>query len=253
MDQAFQLKGKLFTLSVLQLQSTDLGKIEQLLNQKIKLAPKFFNDTPVVIDLHEVDSQIEKIDLLNLKAILEKYTLIPVGFRALSEKSQAIITDLKLPLIKEARPTARPQAEKQAVVDIPPATNTAAVKTEKETKPRTYTSKSGKGTVVIEQQVRSGQQIYAPDGDLVILASVSPGAELLAEGNIHVYGVLRGRALAGLNGDTESRIFCQKLEADLVSIAGQYRLFEESLGEPENTIKGKQVYLKDGQLVIATL
>ena len=254
MDQAFQLKGKLFTLSVLQLRSTDLGKIEQQLNQKIKLAPKFFNDTPVVIDLHEIDAQVEKLNLLNLKATLEKYTLIPVGFRALSEKVQATITDLKLPLIKEARPTAHPQVEKKNISDIPPSsTSNITTKTEKETKPRTYTSKSGKGTVVIEQQVRSGQQIYAPDGDLVILASVSPGAELLAEGNIHVYGVLRGRALAGLNGDTESRIFCQKLEADLVSIAGQYRLFEESLGESENTIKGKQVYLKDGQLVIATL
>jgi septum site-determining protein MinC len=253
MDQAFQLKGKLFTLSVLQLQSTDLGKIEQQLNQKIKLAPKFFNDTPVVVDLHEIDDHIEKINLLDLKATLEKYTLIPVGFRAVSEKTHAIITDLKLPLIKEARPTARPQVEKKKIVDTPSSTNNIVSKTEKETKPRTYTSKSGKGTVVIEQQVRSGQQIYAPDGDLVILASVSPGAELLAEGNIHVYGVLRGRALAGLNGDTESRIFCQKLEADLVSIAGQYRLFEESLGESEYTSKGKQVYLKDGQLVIATL
>jgi septum site-determining protein MinC len=82
-------------------------------------------------------------------------------------------------------------------------------------------------TKIIYQPVRSGQQIYAKGGDLIILAAVSPGAEILADGNIHVYGALRGRALAGVRGDTRARIFCHSLEAELVSIAGHYKISED--------------------------
>ncbi len=249
MESAFQLKGKLFTLSVLQLQSTNLSEIEQELQQKVQLAPKFFNNTPVVVDLHEVDKQLNQLDLNALKKILEKHTLIIVGFRGQSEAAQKAVTSLGLPLIKEARATAQPRNENQEEIKTPQKSKNNAPEIKKE---NTLPSKSGSGTVVIEQQVRSGQQIYAPDGDLIVLASVSPGAELLAEGNIHVYGTLRGRALAGLNGDTDARIFCQKLEADLVSIAGQYKLFEESL-TGSDTGQNKQIHLKNGQLVITNL
>ena len=80
---------------------------------------------------------------------------------------------------------------------------------------------------MITQPVRSGQQVYAPGGDLIVLAPVSAGSELLADGHIHVYGPLRGRALAGVRGDTNARIFCQSLEAELVSVAGQYKVAED--------------------------
>jgi septum site-determining protein MinC len=80
---------------------------------------------------------------------------------------------------------------------------------------------------VVTQPVRSGQQIFAPEGDLIILAPVSAGAEILASGNIHVYGPLRGRALAGVHGDTSAHIFCQSMEAELVSIAGHYKISED--------------------------
>ncbi len=87
-------------------------------------------------------------------------------------------------------------------------------------------------TRVITTPVRGGQQIYAQGGDLIVLAPVSPGAELLADGNIHVYAPLRGRALAGLKGDTRARIFCQRLSAELLSIAGQYKIEEDLRREP---------------------
>jgi septum site-determining protein MinC len=83
------------------------------------------------------------------------------------------------------------------------------------------------------------------------MASVSPGAELLAEGNIHVYGTLRGRALAGVNGNTQARIFCQKLEAELVSIAGHYRVLEDNVLTEHPGMK--QIYLDDSQLIIRPL
>ncbi|NQD19314.1 septum site-determining protein MinC, partial [Pseudomonas aeruginosa] len=88
-------------------------------------------------------------------------------------------------------------------------------------------------TKVVKTPVRGGMQIYAAGGDLIVLAAVSPGAELLADGNIHVYGPMRGRALAGVKGDATARIFCQQLAAELVSIAGNYKVAEDLRRSPQ--------------------
>lgn len=245
MEQTFQLKGKLFTLSVLQVESTNLGKFEKDLRSKIKLAPNFFNNTPIVVDLHKIENNKEDLDILALQEVLKNHKLIPVGYKCTSEKFITKISNLQLPIIKEARATA--QASNQDKL-----TKTKGIDKNNETiLPASRTQ--NKNTVIIENPVRSGQQIHAPDGDLIILSSVSPGAELIAEGSIHVYGALRGRALAGLNGDTEARVFCKKLEADLVSIAGQYKLFEEPIREQNEQTAPKQIYLKNGQLIIDKL
>lgn len=107
------------------------------------------------------------------------------------------------------------------------------------------------GSRMITRPVRSGQRVYAPVGDLVILSQVSSGAEVLAAGNIHVYGALRGRALAGVKGNRECRIFCHDLQAELVSVAGNYRISEHI----EDSKRGKpvQIYLKDDALIIDEL
>ena len=115
-------------------------------------------------------------------------------------------------------------------------------------KPEIRENASEIGSRLITTPIRSGQQVYAQGGDLIIAASVSPGAELLADGNIHVYGTLRGRALAGINGNENARIFCYGLEAELVSIAGQYKVFEE---HNELHHGPKQLFLRDGQLIIS--
>lgn len=107
-------------------------------------------------------------------------------------------------------------------------------------------------TKMVYTPVRSGQQIYAKDGDLIVLAAVSPGAEILADGNIHVYGPLRGRALAGINGNTKARIFCQSLEAELVSIAGQYKISED-LQQQSGWRSGVQIALDDDKLAVKKL
>jgi len=101
-----------------------------------------------------------------------------------------------------------------------------------EPKPEPPAEPAVKPTKIITTPVRGGQQIYAQGGDLVVLASVSPGAELLADGNIHVYGAMRGRALAGIKGNTKARIFCQQLTAEMVSIAGQYKVAEDLRRDP---------------------
>jgi septum site-determining protein MinC len=101
----------------------------------------------------------------------------------------------------------------------------------------------------VTQPVRSGTQIYVRGGDLVVTAPVSPGAEIMADGNIHVYGVLRGRALAGASGDVEARIFCSRLEAELVSIAGHYLVSDQL--PPEQRGSPVQIALVDDRLTIA--
>ena len=105
-------------------------------------------------------------------------------------------------------------------------------------------------TRVITQTVRSGQQIYSP-GDLIVLAGVSPGAELLADGHIHVYGTLRGRALAGLRGNTQARIYCRALEAELIAVAGCFQVAEDI--DPALHGRPAQVFLDGEDLVTARL
>jgi septum site-determining protein MinC len=106
-------------------------------------------------------------------------------------------------------------------------------------------------TKIIDQPVRSGQRIYAPGGDLIVIAQVSPGAEIMADGNIHVYGALKGRALAGVQGNLDARIYCTDLQAQLIAIGGHYRTSEDE----DVALQGRlvQVYLKDDSLTVDPL
>ncbi|MDF2940283.1 MAG: septum site-determining protein MinC [Gammaproteobacteria bacterium] len=236
-QQSFKLKGSLFTLSVLQLENLNLQELDRDLAEKIKLAPKFFYHTPIVIDIQKVDSQ--SIDFLALKQILEKHNLIPVGIKGGQEFVQmnakqagfAIMGDSSTSSSEKRAPTQRPQN-----LEI------------RESQAATLVSKEG--TRLITSPIRSGQQVYAQGGDLVVVSSVSSGAELLADGNIHVYGTLRGRALAGVNGNNKARIFCHHLEAELVAIAGEYKVFEHI---PNNYPGAVQIHLKDNRLIIESL
>ncbi|MCF6764558.1 septum site-determining protein MinC [Thiotrichales bacterium 19S3-7] len=238
MEAAFQLKGRLFTLSVLQLTSNNIDTIDNELAKKKEQAPKFFNQAPVVIDLLDIEKDETELDLESLNNILTKHALIPVGYCAKNSNWQEKIRSLKLPILTEARLTAQPRQTKDANDN---ATNGKKLS---EAQLRQYNKQS----LIIDTPIRSGQQVYASEGDLIVTSTVSPGAELLAEGSIHVYGTLRGRALAGINGNADARIFCHNLEANLISIAGQYRLFEDGYHSEQN--RSHQIYLKDGQLMI---
>ncbi|MCF6768238.1 septum site-determining protein MinC [Thiotrichales bacterium 19S11-10] len=239
MEAAFQLKGRLFTLSVLQLTNNNIDAIEKELGKKKEQAPNFFNHAPVVIDVLDLEKKEDQLlDFDQLNDVLKKHNLIPVGICAKTNAWQEKIKSLNLPILNEARLTAQPKQEKS----------------EKQTKAKQdnindiVRAQYNKNSLIIDTPIRSGQQVYASEGDLVITSTVSPGAELLAEGSIHVYGTLRGRALAGVNGNSDARIFCHRLEANLISIAGQYRLFEDGYHGEQN--RSHQIYLKDGQLMI---
>jgi septum site-determining protein MinC len=227
----FQLKGSVFTLTILQLRQTALAAIDTHLNEKISQAPDFFRNAPVIIDLEEISDQSD-VDFVGLCELLRNRGMIPVAARNTSQAQQQHAAAAGLPVLPEGR---APLAATGAGVSSGSRSRTDAP-------PRPHHR-------IHQQPVRSGQQVYAANGDLIVLAPVSSGAEVLADGNIHIYGPLRGRALAGVKGDSEARIFCQQLEAELVSIAGNYRLLEEEL---EDAVRGKsaQIYLSEKQRLI---
>jgi septum site-determining protein MinC len=221
----FELKGSLFTLTVLHLFQLDRAAIERHLAEKIKQAPGFFNNTPVVIDLEGMANPVDGVDFTGLYELLRGHGMAPVGIRNGGPKLQAAARLAGLPVLPESRPVA------------------AAKKTE--------SSESVARNRIINHPIRSGQQIYAADGDLIVLGAVSAGAEVIADGNIHVYGALRGRALAGVKGDIEARIFCHSLEAELISIVGRYRISEQI--DPSDRGKAVQIHLAQDRLVIEPL
>jgi septum site-determining protein MinC len=220
----FELKGSLFTLTVMYLRAVDKDAIARHLTEKIRQAPGLFSNTPVVIDLEALAETRVTMDFAGLDRLLRERGLIPVGVRNGGVLLQAAATLAGLPLLPESR------------------SGGTVRKPDKQEQTPAWRSK------LVTQPVRSGQQIYASQGDLIVLGAVSAGAEVLADGNIHVYGPLRGRALAGVKGDTETRIFCQSLEAELVSIAGHYRVIEQ-LDAAERG-RPVQMYLVEDRLII---
>lgn len=124
--------------------------------------------------------------------------------------------------------------------------------TEENTSDGRVSMTGAKPTIVVSTPVRTGQQIYAEQADLIVLGSVSPGAEVIADGNIHIYAPLRGRALAGASGDSNARIFVQSMQAELVSIAGIYRVFEQSLPQHLHR-KPVQIELQGDRLAIGAI
>lgn len=201
-----ELKGSSFTLSVVHLYSAEPKVIHQALQEKVEQAPAFLKNAPVVINIAALKGDA---DWKNIQQ-----AVVSAGFRVVGisgckdEQQKRAIALTGLPLISEGR-------AKRVVAEAPPAP-VAAVPDNAPAKTR-----------IVSTPVRSGQQIYARNSDLIVTSSVSAGAELIADGNIHIYGMMRGRALAGAAGDTNCQIFCTYLGAELVSIAGQYWLSDQ--------------------------
>lgn len=227
---AFELKGSRLTTLVLHLYRTDNVAIAAELKEKVSQAPSVFKQAPVILDVRAVCNDPQTLDISFLIEILRGYGMLPIGVRGGNPKLNSMALAVGLSLLADAKPTYQTfeLEENHGLTKLLPDPQLAPVK-------------------IIDHPVRSGQQIFSA-GDLIILSMVSPGAEILAYRHIHVYGPLRGRALAGIKGDSSARIFCQKLEAQLLSVAGQYQINEEL---PPNLLgKAAQIYLKEEQLCI---
>ncbi len=234
---AVELKSGSITLPILKVHSADLGEINEQLQQKLGKAPEFFRNAPIIIDLGELSSEAKQaVDFAELLKLVQGLALAPVGMRGGNAEQQKQAQGEKIAVLAEVRtePATAPEARPAARKSVPPPPRPVAANTK-----------------VIDQPVRSGQRVYANGGDLIVLAQVSPGAEIMADGNIHVYGPLKGRALAGVQGNLEARIYCSDLQAQLIAIGGHYRTSESD----DNTFKGKlvQVALQDDTLVVTPL
>lgn len=211
---SLQLKGSLLTLTLLELRHYDFDQFNHELAQLVKQAPNFFSQTPVVLSLEKLINAEESIDFIEIVQICQEYGLHPVAIKGGGEQQQTSAILAGLPRIPAS-------TKKNTTHWNEPSTELSAdLSSEVIEQTQTHTK-------IIRHAVRSGQQIYAQNSDLIILGPVSAGAEILADGNIHVYGPLRGRALAGVKGDEQTFIFCQRLEAELLSIAGNYKVNED--------------------------
>jgi septum site-determining protein MinC len=244
-----EFKSSTFSVPVLVLASNDLITIEQQLQEKIQQAPEFFKNSPLVFDLHELNSLDLDIDVTDLINTIRKLGLLPIGIRGGVTRQNQQALELGIPV--HSGHSARDGMHAASQPGTGASSTDAATVSQKQQAPEPEAAPSPQvvagSTMLLTHPVRSGQRIYAA-GDLIILAQVSAGAEILAEGNIHVYGSLRGRALAGVQGNTEARIFCSDLQAELISIAGNYKISEDLNGAVLN--QPVQIYLQNHTLVI---
>lgn len=218
---ANRVQGAMFTVMVVKVGDPYDPALDSALAGQVALSPDFFAHAPVVLDLKDSLGCTSIADFTALKQLLRRHRLVPVGVQQASQL----------------------QLRAAQAVDLPAFTGgSGAGAAPRRAPPERSPSR------LVTDPVRSGVQIYAKGGDLVVVAPVSAGAELIADGHIHVYGVLRGRAIAGATGDAGARIFAQRFAAELVSIAGRY-LVAEAI-PPEHLDQAAQVALIGDQLSI---
>ena len=210
--QAFRLKGTLPALTMLCLQTPDVDAIERQLVDHISQMPQFFLNAPVMLDISALDET--PVDLRRIGEMLRSHQLVPVAIRNPTDqqRERAVAAGWGVLQTMLVRPGREQRSEARASTPNPP--------------PSAAIERQSAG-LTIRTPIRSGQMVRAVGGDLVIMAPVSSGAELIADGNIHVYGPFRGRALAGANGNADAGIFCTNLDAEFLSIAGRPLLSDD--------------------------
>jgi septum site-determining protein MinC len=245
---AFDLKSTSWTLTALRLQTADPGAVGAALDSRFADSPGLFDNEPVVIDLSPLCAADEAVDFDALLAHLQRHGMRPIAAQGGSAAQMAAAAEAGL---AEAQSAAwRPEAS----VAPDPATAAAEVREVEVVREVMIEvpAASRAPTLVVDKPLRSGQRVYARGGDLVVLAVVSFGAEVIADGSIHVYAPLRGRAIAGARGDIGARIFSSCMEPQLVSIAGIYRTTETPLPD---AVVGKlaQVRLAGEKIIVEPL
>lgn len=207
----YDIKSADLPLVAFQLKSMDLQAVGQALALQLQETPDFFNQDPALIDLDALAAEEGVIDFAGLVQTLTQHGLRPLAVKTGRSDWLALATQAGLVAADDARIRRQaPMTPAPAVVVPPPAPALSEA-------------------LVLDKPLRSGQQFYAKGRDLIVLAMVNPGAEVLADGNIHVYAPLRGKAIAGARGFTGARIFAQNMDPELISIAGVYRTSENPL------------------------
>jgi len=217
-------------IATLRIQRLDSDQLAQEIQERVKSAPGLFKRMGVIVDFSALPQLPSMTMAKNLFRRLRKAGMLPVALAQRSPQAERLAEKLNVPILAQFRPITQ---------SAPPATKEPEA-------PLTFLP----GRIQFGA-VRSGQQIYAPNRDLSILGTVGAAAEVIADGNIHVYGALRGRALAGAHGQVEARIFCSRFHAELVAIAGCHR----ALDDIPKPLQGQpvQIWLENGQIKMALM
>ena len=214
---AFEIRGKVAPCTLFRPLTPNLEELTADVDSRLSRTPEFFRNMAVIVDLSGLGELRESINLQALVRTLREKGLTPVGIQGGNEYQERLAPNLYLGVFPVGKQASSP------------------VQTEQPACPS-----QEKQAMLVEKPVRSGQQIYAKGRDLIVLAPVGPGAEVIADGNVHIYAPLRGRALAGVMGNENARIFCKELRADLISVAGLYLVSEDL---PEDML-GRQVQIR---------
>ncbi|WML91351.1 septum site-determining protein MinC [Thiothrix lacustris] len=233
--ELIEIKGEMTLLSVLRLASADMEVIREGVQHKRDSMPQLFANSPLVVDCSQLGDTCAALDMTVLREVILALGFIPIGIRNITDTCVEQAIQAGWAVLRAGRATGAPTRIIEPLVEGE----------SKQAEPLLNSVK------VVDRPLRSGQQVYFPEGSLVILQHTSAGSEILAGGSVHVYGSLRGRVLAGIGGDTSARIFCQKLEAELVAIAGHYRLLDDI----DTDLKGSpaMVWLEGEKLRIAPM
>ena len=230
----YDIKSADWPLLAFQLKSTDLQALALALQAQLQESPGFFEQDPVLLDLDALPEDSPPPDVAALCRLLEQHSLRPVAVKSARADWAAVARQHGLVMGDDAR-------VRRALPESPQVTQAPGV-----TEPSVSAAPPAPGlqeALVLDRPLRSGQQFYAKDRDLIVLAMVNPGAEVLADGHIHIYAPLRGKAIAGARGFAGARIFAQSMDPELISIAGVYRTSEQPL-PPEVRGRAAQVVLQ---------
>lgn len=250
-SSVFELRNASLSLIALVLKTTDPGLLGRALEERFGQTPLFDHD-PVAFDLSLVAGDPAPIDFEALVRLLRERRMLPVGVEGGSAAQHEAALAAGLGESSSFAPVGRPEETPTPTTTVEAASTDAATTSAAPAADRPEVRNATAPTVVIDRPLRSGQQVYARNADLVVMAAVNFGAEVIADGHIHVYAPLRGRAVAGARGNVAARIFSTCMEAQLIAIAGTYRTAETAL--PDN-VQGKpaQVRLDGDTLVIEPL
>ncbi len=219
---SLSLTGRTVPITVLRVQSPDQNLIIEELGARLQASPDFFRHTLFLIDLSGASRGGSALDLERVVALLREKDAVPVYVQGAVSGQETTARALGLVPWKDGMPFTRSGRMEKAEEAV--------------SEPQ------------VVPTVRSGQRVYARDRDLIVFGAVNSGAEAIADGSIHVYGPLRGRAMAGAQGNRSARIFCQQMHAELLSIAGVYRTFEHQ--DPAMLNRAAQVRLADERLIV---
>lgn len=247
-EQAGELKVGQVGIANLRIRTLDVERLAAEMRERVTRAPNLFSRAAVIVDFGGLSQVPDAATARRLLDELRHAGVLPVALAYGTRENEALAQELGLPLLARFRAQYETSPGSEAVAEVAAARAPAAVEPVPEP-PRTEAPVAV--SLMHVTPVRSGQQVYAQGRDLVVAANVGAGAEVIADGSIHIYGPLRGRALAGAQGNEKARIFCREFHAELVAIAGRYKVIEEVPQE----LRGKavQVWLEDDSLRMAEI